>query len=89
MSAKMIVIAAATALTALFGAAGGASAHKSGGMSGSSHFMKSDHDHDFHHGPRFRLIVGPSYGCGYYYEQWMDTGSYYWKRKYYVCKGWW
>ena len=76
MSTKTLVIAAATALTALFSAAGGASAH--------------GHKHGFfHEGPRFRVIVGPSYNCGYYHNKWMNTGSFYWKRRYYECKGWW
>lgn len=92
MSTKTILIAAVSALTTLFGAASLASAHGSGhsmhsmgGMGSMPHMM---HDHRFfRHSPRF-LIVGPSYGCGYYYSMWMETGSWYWKRKYFYCKGW-
>lgn len=28
-------------------------------------------------------------GCGYTYARWQDTGSFYWKRRYYECRGWW
>ncbi len=31
-------------------------------------------------------VAGP--GCGYYKARWYDTGSYHWKRKYYICRGW-
>jgi hypothetical protein len=78
MSAKTLVIATATSLIALFGAAGAASAGHG-------------HGHGWHHGGHhggLRIVIGPRYDCGYYYEQWMDTGSRYWKRKYYACKGW-
>lgn len=73
MSAKTLVIATATSLIALIGAAGAASAHGNG--------------HGWHNGG-LRIVIGPSYDCGYYHEQWMDTGSRYWKHKYYACKGW-
>lgn len=88
MSIKTILIATVAALVTAFGA-GSASAHKMGGMpmhSGSSMHMMSDH----HHFYRSHLyVVSPSYGCGYYYDKWLLTGSFYWKQQYYVCKGWW
>ncbi|MBU2582344.1 MAG: hypothetical protein KJ622_11565 [Alphaproteobacteria bacterium] len=28
-------------------------------------------------------------GCGFYKWKWYQTGSFYWKKKYYLCKGWW
>jgi hypothetical protein len=47
--------------------------------------MKSFHHHHRHH---LQLYFGGG-GCGYYYDRWLDTGRFYWKRKFYICKGWW
>lgn len=27
-------------------------------------------------------------GCGFFYNKWQATGAWYWKHKYFVCKGW-
>jgi hypothetical protein len=68
-----------------------------GAMAGGKHFKHHGfgnnfhsfhHSHNRHHRPIIQLSIGGG-GCGYYYENWMDTGSRYWKRKYYLCKGWW
>ncbi len=29
------------------------------------------------------------HGCGFYKWKWHETGFFYWKKKYYICKGWW
>ncbi len=36
---------------------------------------------------RPRVVIG-SYGpgCGFYYDRWMDTGSFYWKKKFLRCR---
>ena len=51
------------------------------------------HHHHHHHGKHFlRFHVVPVYvapSCGYYYAKWQYTGSHHWKKKYYICKGWW
>jgi hypothetical protein len=44
--------------------------------------------HDYHPHPRLFLYSSVG-GCGYYYERWEETGFFYWKKKYYICKGWW
>lgn len=28
-------------------------------------------------------------GCGFYKWKWHHTGAYFWKKKYFICKGWW
>ena len=77
MSAKKLLIAAAAAAVTLTGTAGIASAH------GGKHFFFGDHH------PRVLLFLGNGGGCGYAYEKWQYTGSFYWKREYYICRGWW
>jgi hypothetical protein len=74
MTAKSMIMAAAIAATTFVGSAGMASAH-------SKHFF-------FDHHPRVVLLFGNG-GCSYYRDMWYDTGRFYWKEKYYVCKGWW
>jgi hypothetical protein len=70
--------AAAIATVAMTGASGMASAH-------------GRHGHFFYgFGYQPRIYVGPPVrDCGYYREMWEDTGRFYWKRRYYECKGWW
>lgn len=29
------------------------------------------------------------HGCGHYKWKWKHTGLFYWKKKYFICKGWW
>lgn len=79
MSIKTLVIATATTASVLAGAAGTANA-------GGRHFGGFHHHH--HHG--LFLRIGPTYrDCSFYREMWEDTGSLRWKRRYYLCKGWW
>jgi hypothetical protein len=80
----------AIAATAILLAAG-----SSGANAGGKHFKHhgfGHHFHSFHHGhhhrPGFRIMLGGG-GCGYYYAKWMDTGSFHWKKRYYLCKGYW
>ena len=79
MKANSAILAAACALTALGASAGTASAHQKN----RSLFFNSGHHEHVH------LFIGSGGGCGYYYERWLDTGRFYWKSKYYECKGWW
>lgn len=82
-----ILAATAAAVVAVIGATGAAQAkgktHIHIGIGG-GHF----HKHHFHR--RHVFIGGPIYsGCGYEKHMWWKTGSYYWKKEYYLCKGWW
>ncbi|MEL6873444.1 MAG: hypothetical protein AAFO62_11770 [Pseudomonadota bacterium] len=45
--------------------------------------------HGYYHRPyRYRYI--PRYrGCGWMKRKWHRTGRHYWKRRYYICRGWW
>jgi hypothetical protein len=46
------------------------------------------HHHHRHHGLYLTSsYIGPS--CGYLYSRWQTTGSFYWKKRYYECRGWW
>lgn len=77
MQTKTLMFAAFAALTALAGSAGGA-------MAGHRHF------HGFHHNPHFFLRIGPpARDCRFYREMWEETGFFKWKKRYYICKGWW
>ena len=79
MTATSLKIAiAATLLTAA--GAGGAFAHE--------RHMNMQLGNNFHHRSHVYLFVGGG-GCEYYYDRWRFTGQFYWKSKYYQCKGWW
>ena len=49
-----------------------------------------------HHHHHFRgayfygapIIVTRAPDCGYAYARWQGSGSYYWKQRYFACKGW-
>lgn len=61
-------------------------------IAGSTSAFAHGHRHGFkfrfHHVPHARFLAD-SHRCDVYYDRWMDTGRFYWKRKYYICKGWW
>lgn len=81
MSLKAILIAAATLVSAVAATAGTANA-------GGKHFHGFHHNnHHFHHRHHgFRLVIAPSHrGCGFLREQWEETGSRYWRRRYFSC----
>lgn len=40
--------------------------------------------HVWHHKPHFYH----GGGCGFFYKKWKFTGKYYWKKRYFMCKGW-
>jgi hypothetical protein len=82
MHIKSVTIAAAAAAILMSAGSGGAMAHDHRLSFGIS-------DHHYLYRPHLYLYSGLSDGCGYYYERWEDTGSFFWKRKYYICKGWW
>jgi co-chaperonin GroES (HSP10) len=48
--------------------------------------------HHHHHRHRHGLYLTSGYivpSCSYLYGRWQDTGSFYWKKRYYECRGWW
>ncbi len=76
MSTKATVFAAAAALAAIAGAAGTANAH--------------GHSSGFHPHHRFYFYADPPVrDCSFYREMWEETGLFRWKKRYFVCKGWW
>lgn len=76
---SVAAIAAATILTSGITPANAGGRHHG--------FHKFHHFNNFHHHPRIRLYVGGGgNGCGYYYDMWQDTGSLYWKRKFFRCR---
>lgn len=51
---------------------------------------EAHHKHHHHHWHGVKFVIGHSGpGCGYYYWKWQDTGAYYWKKQFHICKGWW
>lgn len=85
-----ILAGTAAAFVAVMGATGAAEAkgkgkHMSFKISGGHH-----HNHHFHH--RRHFYAGPVVyrdGCGYEKRMWLNTGTFFWKKQYYACKGWW
>lgn len=84
-----IALGAMIALSA-FGAGSGSA------EAGGRHFKFGGGDHGFHefnNRPRLRIVIGNDYGyghgCGYFYDRWLDTGSFYWKQKFLICRGRW
>lgn len=43
--------------------------------------------HNFYN-PHAHVYLGGN-RCDAYYDRWLETGSFYWKRKYKRCMGWW
>ncbi|MGE0056028.1 MAG: hypothetical protein AB7S74_17665 [Hyphomicrobium sp.] len=74
---KTSTIVAALALVGTLGVgAGSASAH--------------GNFHGFHRPHGLFLRVGPPVrDCSFYREMWEDTGLLRWKRRYFMCRGWW
>ena len=57
--------------------------HKFGGFKKFGHFK-----HHYYYKPYvYGHYAGPS--CHYFKNKWHYTGSFHWKKKYYLCKGWW
>ena len=84
MSTKSICIGTLSVAVALLTGTVAANAH---GSNHNSMKMHSEHsEHSFHHRPHLRFVVRSNYDCSYYYERWMDTGSRYWKHKYFDCR---
>lgn len=77
MSNKTKVIAAIVAVAAIAGVAGSANAnHRS--------------MHGFHPHRHLYFYAGPPVrDCTFYREMWEDTGLFKWKKRYFICKGWW
>lgn len=79
---KALALAGTVAIPALMGGMGAAEAGKKGFF----HHHWKHHHHHHHYLPHF---AGDHYGCGYYKIRWHKTGSFYWKKRYFICKGWW
>lgn len=47
----------------------------------------------WHHHRPFVVIYGGDFGgyggCGEYYWRWKKTGSFFWKKQYFMCRGIW
>lgn len=87
MSRTMHTLAAVAAAIAIAASAGTAMAKgRHGGLHFSGKGFHSFH-HRHHHRPHLYIYSGG--GCGYYYDKWQYTGRFFWKSKYYQCKGWW
>lgn len=73
---------------ALFAAVAATTSGASAG--GKRHFHGKHFHHNFHHHRGLRIVAGGGYGgCGFYRDMWHDTGLFRWKRRFYMCKGWW
>ncbi|MEO1265137.1 MAG: hypothetical protein AAFV26_05500, partial [Pseudomonadota bacterium] len=44
-------------------------------------FKKFGHFKRYHYVSKYR-------GCGFLKRKWKRTGSFYWKRRYFICRGW-
>jgi hypothetical protein len=53
-------------------------------MAGGKH-----HHHHFRHFHYGYVYVAPRPACGFERWKWKTTGAFYWKKQYYLCKGWW
>ncbi len=51
----------------------------------SVHVKHGFHKRHFHYGPPVVVATG----CGFEKRMWLKTGSFFWKSKYYRCRGWW
>ncbi len=82
---KSALAAAAILAATAFGGVGTAEAH-------GKHFrFHQFHNHSlgfgYGYGYRPRIVIGNyGYGCGFYYDRWMETGSFYWKKKFLRCR---
>jgi hypothetical protein len=50
---------------------------------------KHKHRHHFGHFHYGFVHIAPRHECGFEYWKWKKTGSFFWKKQYYHCKGWW
>ncbi|MCV0371285.1 hypothetical protein [Filomicrobium sp.] len=76
-----LALTGSVAIAALMGGATGAEA---GGKHGFKHHLWKHNFHHFHHHNFHRPR-----GCGFYKAKWYATGKFYWKKRYFICKGWW
>ncbi len=78
---KSTICAALAIAVGMFSAT--AAAHAGGGH----------HKHHHHHGFNKHLYLYSSPvivdDCSYEYRRWRMTGSHFWKKSYFVCKGFW
>lgn len=100
MNIKSFTRAAALGGMIAFAAlAGGANQSEAAGFKGLSNLnatvehsqvQKVGHRHRKHRW-RFHKFRkhGWDRGCGFYKWKWHETGSFFWKKKYFICKGWW
>ena len=73
------------------GRRGGRGFRRGGFRRGGFHRGHRHRGHRWHFRKRFHGYYGGHYyrGCYHYKRKWHYTGSHYWKRRYYVCRGWW
>lgn len=76
-----LALTGTVAVAALMGGIGDAEA------GGKKHFKHHHWNHHHHHRPHF--FGHHRHGCGFYKVRWHQTGKFYWKKKYFICKGWW
>lgn len=54
------------------------------------HIHRHRYHRRWHRGPRFGIYIGPAYrSCAWLRHRAAVTGSRYWWRRYYRCRGWW
>jgi hypothetical protein len=89
MKSTSILAGTAAVLVAVMGSAGAADAKGKGG--GFKHGQKGGFHHKHfrhrHFYPAYPVITYG--GCGYEKHMWWKTGRFYWKKRYYACKGLW
>lgn len=85
---KTTVTALALSGTVAVMALGGIGAAEAGGKKHFKfHHWNHHHHHHHHHRPHY--FGHDHHGCGFYKVRWHQTGKFYWKKKYFICKGWW
>lgn len=94
--ARAAVLGGAIAFAAL---AGGAAQSEAAGFKNLSSLKTQVEQSEVHKvGRKFRRFrrfdrrrgfVFNDNGCGFYKQKWHQTGFFFWKKKYFLCKGWW
>ena len=86
--ANNIIAACIIAVVAAFAIAGGAEAGGKG-KGGGFHWGNHGNHHHWRHFRHTYPMYVETYSCSRFYYRWKNTGRLYWKKKYYLCKGWW
>ncbi|MFA5949059.1 MAG: hypothetical protein WC807_02115 [Hyphomicrobium sp.] len=96
---SFVMVTAAAMLTAIFSAGGASAADHHQGPSHMDGHGKGGQAHDNNHGVNrnhnghrslhfrgFGIYRGDNGGCGPSYRRWQETGSRYWRDRYYACR---